>query len=103
MASVSRKTFEIVKSGKKDVLDVDGKILRFNKRGVTTTDDAGVAAAVEQKYGYKNKTGDGSAVVIPLEAYNEHRDRTVKRTYYFTNPAMPWAKYDALGRRVKEQ
>lgn len=98
----SLKTFEIVKSGKKDVLEIDGRQLRFNKRGVTTTDDAGIARAIEQKYGYASKTGDGSAVVIPLEAYNEHRDRKVKRTYYFTNPAMPWAKYDELGRRVKD-
>ena len=101
MAATRRKTFEIVRAGKKDVLDLDGKTLRFNRRGVAKTDDPGVARAVEQKYGYHSKSGDGSAVVIPLEAYNEHRDRKVRRTYYFTNPGMPWARYDETGRRLR--
>jgi len=91
VSSIKPKTFEIVKSGKRDVLDVDGRVLKFNKRGVTTTDDPGVARAVEQKYGYGRGPGDGSAVVIPLERYNEHRHADpVRRTHYFQVPALPW-------------
>ncbi len=91
MAVTQRKTYEIVKSGRRDTLDVDGKTLRFNKRGVTTTDDPGIARAVRERYGYETKTGDGSAVVCELEAYNEHRDRRPgANAHYWSVPEMPW-------------
>lgn len=95
------KTFEIVKAGKNPILEIDGKAILFNKRGVIHTDDAGLAHAINEKYGHETKRGNGDAVVIPLETYNERRDREVKRVHYMTLPAMPWHVYDENDKRIK--
>jgi hypothetical protein len=96
------KEYEIVKAGKNPILEIDGKAILFNKQGVIHTDDAGLAHAINQKYGHQTKTGNGDAVVIPLEKYNEHRSRDRKEVYYHTVPALPWHRYDENGRRIRE-
>lgn len=82
----------------KTSFDVDGKKIKIKTGGSLMTDDAGVARAIEEQHGRK---GDGDLIVTELEAYNEYRDRSVKRVNYMPGIALPWHKYDRDGRRVK--
>lgn len=100
MAVTQRKTYEIVKAGKRNVLEIDGKGIPFQPNGTIHTDDAGLAHAINEKYGHETRLGNGEAVVCELEAYNERRSRTQKEVFYHTVPALPWHKYDKYGKRI---
>jgi hypothetical protein len=102
MAVTHKKTFEIVKAGKKNSLKLDdGRVVKFKKNGTFHTDDAGLAKAINERYGHETKRGDGSAVVCELEKYNETRLRTRKEAFAFTVPALPWHRYDEEGKRIR--
>ena len=98
MAINSRKTFEIVAAtpGPKKIrsIDVGGRRVKFKKNGTARVDDPGVAAELESRYGQKAKGADaGQVVVIPLEQYNEDRDRRKgSNPFYWTVPELPWKR-----------
>lgn len=99
--------YEIVKARRNvgDHLDLgDGKQLNLAKIGPTIVKDHGVAMAVEQKYG-RDKRGarSGDVLVIPVDNNHRHEDPHGLTHWTFTVPTLPWAKYDELGRRIKEK
>ena len=71
---------------------VDGKLLKFGKNGWLRLSDEGMANEVRQVY--------GRAVTVSRVNGDKPVDRG--HTYFFNVPALPWQKYDELGRRIKE-
>ncbi len=97
------KVYEVIKATKApfDGLAVKhkGKIkhMRFNKWGALLTKDKSLAHDLEQQHGYKN--GAGSVVVAEVD---QQVSSDTLHKYFFTNPGLPWAKYDNLGRRLPD-
>ena len=81
----------------------DGTVVPLAKVGPTVVKDAGLAKAIDQEYGrHKKARRNGDVLVIPVD--NNHLNERDNRghRYTFQTVAMPWARYDALGRRIKE-
>lgn len=103
MSTNKPKCFEVINNTDKHIksITVGGRRVKFKRNGTAMVDDPGVAREIEQRFGPKAKGHEGGKVVVaPLEAYNERRDRQVKRVNYMTSPGMPWHIYDELGRVV---
>ena len=74
-------------------VEIDGKLLPFGREGTLRLRDGAVANAVRQKY---NK----DLVVTRMRRPDVH-DRG--HNYFFGQmPALPFAKYDELGRRIRD-
>lgn len=86
--SVQRKTgYEIIK-GKKDTpdaIEIGGKPLKFDNRGMMIVEDKGVADEIETRYGAHSKTGDGSVFVCEVDNPGTREARRV-----FTFSRIPW-------------
>lgn len=101
-----RKVFEIYHSSTPrglEELDVDGKKIKLKRGKSVMVDDPGLAEAISQKYGYNaigTGTQGGEVIVTELEAYNEYRDRSVKRVNYIQGIALPWHRYKD-GKRIQ--
>jgi hypothetical protein len=87
-----------------DTLEVGGRTVKVNRQGTVRVKDAAFGAALVEKYGPKSRNPGtfNQLVGAELETYNQerHADK-VRRTHYFTMPALPWHQYDELGRRIK--
>lgn len=108
MPMVGDKTrWEVVKRKRHapDVLDLGGRRVRLSRRGATEIRDRAVAEAINQKYGM-GKTGTADVQVVPVTNNHLHDGEGLRHVhnYTFSMPSggMPWAKYDELGRRIKE-
>lgn len=64
--------------------------------------DKGIAREIEQRYGKKAKGDDGGEVLV-AEVDNENPQHERGHKYTFATLALPYAKYDELGRRIKEK
>jgi len=63
--------------------------------------DKGLANAIEQKYGRNARGNDGGEVLV-CEIDNEDPTHERGHTYNFRMPALPYARYDELGRRIRD-
>lgn len=109
MAVTRAKEYQLVRAtGSRlrpgDTLEVGGRKVKVNRQGMVRVKDAALGAALVDKYGPKSlNPGTANQLIgAELETYNQERHLDpVRRTNYFTMPALPWHKYDELGRRIK--
>jgi len=103
MAGTFKKSYEVVRTSKKEFqgIEIDGKKMKLGRSGAFSVSDPGVANAIDEQYGIKGRkerlTLD-DVMVIPVE------DHVVEagHKYTFSSIALPWAKYDALGKRIPD-
>ena len=95
------KLFEVIKATRRedfDGVEIGGKEYRFGRLGNMRISDPGVANEIEKKWGSYSKGGTKEVVVAEVE---KKLDVERDHTYTFRMPALAWAKYDELGRRIK--
>lgn len=108
MAVTRAKMYELVRAtGSRlkpgDTLEVGGRKVKVNRQGTARVRDARLAEDLLAKYGPKslNRGTANQLIGAELETYNQERHADpVRRTHYFTMPAMPWHRYEN-GKRVK--
>ena len=98
------KQYEIIKRKQNSPIRLrlsDGRTVPLSQKvNTTVVHDAGLARAIEQEFGHKGGTGD--VMVIETDNNHLHESDNKGHRYTFTNLAMPWAKYDELGRRIHD-
>jgi len=69
-----KKSWEVIKASKDDFtgIGIDGKFdkkhfRKFGKHGAFVTHDAGEARYIQEAFGSRSKTGDGSVVVCEVD------------------------------------
>jgi hypothetical protein len=86
--------YEAVKATTRDFTpEIDGKKYPFTRNGQFYVRDKGIADELQAKYGYENLIVDPTTIPHPSDRGHKYR---------FVSIALPWAKYDELGRRIKE-
>ena len=100
MAYRRRKKYQIIRSTTREnfeAVEVGGRRLKFGKHGAFNVADAGLAREIRQRYG-QDRRGTGEVAVAEIEERPVAGQPTV-----FRNPGVPWARYDALGRRIPDE
>lgn len=85
-----RKMYEFVKAStdRGNAVRVDDRAIRFNKSGVFTTHDKGLANAINQALGY-TKTGTRQVI---MNTVDDEVPKSEGYKGFFTVPELPWHK-----------
>lgn len=97
-----KRGFEIVQIDKSvDGVEIGGQKMKFGKSGGFRIEDAAKAKDIDMEWGYSGRRHGrkDKVLVIPTD------DKRVEpgHNYTFTTIALPYARYDEFGRRIRDE